>query len=261
MPCRHHSAFNERSFWPVFCRDLAAARCLVLMQSPFLSISRLAYLSKTMYGLVTRGVTICAFVKKPWHWHEPESKLQPHVLYAIRETRSLVRTLEEIGAHVTLRSDIHEKLVAIDDRILWDGSLNVLSHKDTSEHINRWTSPSYIRQVVTEHGLDQCRVCQDDHRKYGLGPATGSPPEEGVAIMLRRLSARRRSLKLAQAELAKRCQTSQALISRLEGGKSDVRMTTFLALAQAVELEPVLIPRLLVPSVMRLLKNASHHDA
>ena len=49
-----------------------------------------------------------------------------------------MKSLEAIGAAVDLRNDIHEKVVLIDNRVVWFGSLNPLSHTlKTSEVMAR----------------------------------------------------------------------------------------------------------------------------
>jgi hypothetical protein len=42
---------------------------------------------------------------------------------------------------VVLREETHEKIAIIDKQILWDGSLNILSHKDGPESMNRFDDP------------------------------------------------------------------------------------------------------------------------
>ena len=52
--------------------------------------------------------------------------------------RSALRALEDIGSVVDLRNDIHEKVVLVDGKVAWFGSLNPLSHTNrTSELMAR----------------------------------------------------------------------------------------------------------------------------
>lgn len=66
---------------------------------------------------------------------------------------------------------MHEKLVFIDDRIVWSGSLNPLSFSDTQEIMERRSSPEvardYTRTLRTAEMIDlyardqaHCPICE-----------------------------------------------------------------------------------------------------
>ena len=54
---------------------------------------------------------------------------------------------------------------------------------------------------------------------------------------------------LSQAQLARRLKMTQAQIARIESGLTDPRISTITELARALGLEPVLLPKQLLPSV------------
>ena len=64
---------------------------------------------------------------------------------------------------------------------------------------------------------------------------------------------------LSQAELARRLRMTQAQITRIENGLTDPRLSTVTELARALGLEPVLLPKQLLPSVSYLI--AQHRGA
>jgi hypothetical protein len=53
------------------------------------------------------------------------------------DAQELIDSLRASGCTVELRSRMHEKLAMIDERVLWHGSLNILSHRDTTESMLR----------------------------------------------------------------------------------------------------------------------------
>jgi transcriptional regulator with XRE-family HTH domain len=63
----------------------------------------------------------------------------------------------------------------------------------------------------------------------------------------------RESQGLSQVELGKRLGVAQSQITRIERGASDIRLSTLVETAHALGLEPVLIPKLLLPAVRHLL--------
>jgi ssDNA-binding Zn-finger/Zn-ribbon topoisomerase 1 len=63
------------------------------------------------------------------------------------EVTELVRELRSLGIIVDLRARMHEKIAIIDGHILWHGSLNILSHRDTHESMLRLDSPAACQQL------------------------------------------------------------------------------------------------------------------
>jgi phosphatidylserine/phosphatidylglycerophosphate/cardiolipin synthase-like enzyme len=108
---------DQRSFYPRFAMDLKNAKALVLIQSPFVSESRLQKLERSLKACIERNVRVCVFLQQP-HDATPQEQA------VAKGTEKLLT----IGVHVGLRKFIHEKIAIIDEAILWDGSLNILSH-------------------------------------------------------------------------------------------------------------------------------------
>ena len=46
------------------------------------------------------------------------------------------------------KDKLHEKLLIIDDRIAYVGSLNILSHRDQSEMMLKISSPNTIKELL-----------------------------------------------------------------------------------------------------------------
>lgn len=51
------------------------------------------------------------------------------------------------GITVRIRKGMHEKVILIDDVVVWQGSLNLLSHKSTTEQMQRIASPKVLNRV------------------------------------------------------------------------------------------------------------------
>ena len=60
---------------------------------------------------------------------------------------------------------------------------------------------------------------------------------------------------LTQTELGKKVGLPQSYISKVEGGSIDIRLSSLLEMARALELEPMLVPRQLVPAVQSLTRS------
>lgn len=91
-------------------------------------------------ALNARGVRVDVYAR-PGN-QQPES-LRYH--YSEVEA-ALCRT----GAQLHPRSGMHEKIGIIDGRILWHGSLNILSHNNTRESMLRFDSTELVQEVLKE---------------------------------------------------------------------------------------------------------------
>jgi hypothetical protein len=85
----------------------------------------------------------------------------------------LENTLTDWGAVVIHKQRMHEKLLFIDDAILWEGSLNPLSFKDTEEHMERRFSKKvfsdyartlHLYDLIDEYdsGSPRCPICDSE---------------------------------------------------------------------------------------------------
>lgn len=65
-----------------------------------------------------------------------------------RETADeLVGEMRRRGITVDLRAGMHQKVAFIDNRFVWHGSLNILSHRDASESMLRIEAPALLEQI------------------------------------------------------------------------------------------------------------------
>jgi len=67
---------------------------------------------------------------------------------------SVIDSLRSIGATVIERRGMHQKVAIVDNEIAWEGSLNILSHRDTNEHMRRFSSRSAIEEIIKNMELE-----------------------------------------------------------------------------------------------------------
>jgi AAA domain/PLD-like domain len=119
--------FTEATFFDVLRSDFSKASKSVTIFSPFITVRRSGQFLSLIRSKVANGVRVKIFTRPP----EQQS---PSMADGAREA---IESLKSAGADVELRMRAHEKLVFIDDAITYSGSLNVLSHRDTSEQMLR----------------------------------------------------------------------------------------------------------------------------
>ena len=74
------------------------------------------------------------------------------------------------------------------------------------------------------------------------------------------LKAARKAAGLSQTELGAKVGLPQSHISQIETGRIDIRLTSLIEIARALGLEPMAIPRALVPAVRSILRSHTHRE-
>lgn len=128
------SYFDEGNFYPAFTDDLMAASEHVLIYSPFVTLKRLSSLMIPMRHLVERGVSVTVVVRA----YSPSDIAM----------ESIEEQMKEVGIAVVPKRGLHEKLVFIDEKIAWFGSLNVLSQSRSTESMMRFAEPVFVSRLM-----------------------------------------------------------------------------------------------------------------
>ena len=79
--------------------------------------------------------------------------------------------------------------------------------------------------------------------------------DHSVSHWIEQLKLARKRKGLTQAELGRKVGLPQSYISKVEGGSIDIRLSSVLEMARALELEPMLVPRQIVPAVQSLTRS------
>ena len=119
-----HSIFDSRSFFPVYSADILAARNEILIVSPFVAKRRI--LSALNY-LTTANARITVVTKPPDNYAEKDRG-------RITECMEL---LAQNGIAIKTKDRIHQKFAIMDQRVIWYGSINLLSYGASEESVMR----------------------------------------------------------------------------------------------------------------------------
>lgn len=134
-------AWNEKSFYEQFTKDLYQAEERVVIFSPFLARKRLAGLMDLFRYLVDKGVALY-IVTRPTAEQEKDGELA-----------SLQKYLAEAGVKLIYHKKLHEKVAFIDDKVCWFGSLNILSHSGSSESMLSIRTREAVAQLYQFFGV------------------------------------------------------------------------------------------------------------
>lgn len=136
----NHSAgcvMNQHEFYRALEFDIRRARTSIEIVSPYVSRSRSESIWPQLLNARRRGVSLTIYMKPV---EEQGANLQDAAIELIRKgQKEDIRIIE-----VPL---IHQKVALIDNRICWEGSLNMLSHKNTDELMRRLDGTQTVLQV------------------------------------------------------------------------------------------------------------------
>ncbi len=140
------SLYNETSFYKQFTRDLRRAKKKIIIEGPYLTERRALQFAKLFKKLNKRGVKTIIYTRHP----------KSHGKLLEIQSWLAIRVLKENRVKVMLCSDLrHRKLAIIDNEILWEGSLNILSQCNSREVMRRTQSPSLCKQMLHFTGINR----------------------------------------------------------------------------------------------------------
>jgi len=131
--------YNEKYFYPTFMRDLKRCKTEVIIESPYMTMPRVQVLLPTLKKLARRGVKIRVNTRFPGH-HDTQLRTQAY---------QATKALQSVGVRVFYFSDYHHRKIAVlDGRILYEGSLNILSQCRSAEIMRRIESEELSKQMI-----------------------------------------------------------------------------------------------------------------
>lgn len=122
------SLFDEKTFYEAFLRDLGNCRSEVFIESPYITSKRARMLIPVFNFLLSNGIKIYVMTRDPKE-HEENMEFQ---------SEDTISLFERMGVQVLLcTGNHHRKLAILDRKILYEGSLNILSQTNSREIMRR----------------------------------------------------------------------------------------------------------------------------
>lgn len=119
---------DEKTFYKAFLRDLDESREEIIIESPFITSCRMKMLWPVLRRAYSKGIKVYVITRDP-NDHSDGYELQ---------SEYEIEALEALGIQVLLcTGNHHRKLAIIDRKILWEGSLNILSQIHSREIMRR----------------------------------------------------------------------------------------------------------------------------
>ena len=138
--------FDEKGFYKQFTKDLKDCKQEVIIESPYITSSRMEQLYPVLTDLLTRKVQVYIITRVPSEQDE---------IIRYQATNEILKCAD-LGINITLlKGSFHRKLIVLDRAILWEGSLNALSYTNSREIMRRIEGKEWANQMINFLRLKQ----------------------------------------------------------------------------------------------------------
>ena len=137
--------YDEDSFYETFLRDLRKCSSELIIESPFVTSKRLAMLMPALEKLKAKRVRIAIVTRDPRDQDTDSLRA---------DTYEAIARLQRLGIQVIFKEGHHRKLAILDRKILYEGSLNILSQNSSREVMRRIESVRLAWQMARFTKLD-----------------------------------------------------------------------------------------------------------
>ena len=130
--------FDKTNFYPVFSNDINRAKRETLIVSPFVTKRRTQQIIRELAPTLEKNVKV-TFVTRP------SGDYQNKDLTAWEEAVTQMKTA---GIYLIFKTNIHQKFAIIDQKIVWYGSINLLSYGNAEESMMRIESNKIAYELM-----------------------------------------------------------------------------------------------------------------
>jgi phosphatidylserine/phosphatidylglycerophosphate/cardiolipin synthase-like enzyme len=123
---------------PVYCNDIINAEREVLIVSPFVTKRRVTQMLQYFNIAASKQIKIVIITRPAEDFNEKNRSSLVTALDALRD----------LGIKIIYRSNIHQKFAIIDQKIVWYGSINLLSFGKAEESIMRLDSSAIASELI-----------------------------------------------------------------------------------------------------------------
>lgn len=130
---------DEKIFYQLFLKDLSMCKSEVIIESPYITRNRIEVFYPLFEKLLRKRVKIYIVTRDP-KTHDSKTMRE--------EAEETIKYFERVGIQALLCiGNPHRKVAILDRRILWEGSLNILSQVYSREVMRRTASQQIAMQM------------------------------------------------------------------------------------------------------------------
>ncbi len=132
--------FNEKTFYKQFLKDLESCSSEVIIESPYITSARMETFDQVFQRLLHNNIRIHIVTREPSE-HETE-------LFRYQATNEILKYSDMGIKFILLNGFHHRKLAIIDRKILWEGSLNILSQTNSLEIMRKTAEIKEVKKMM-----------------------------------------------------------------------------------------------------------------
>lgn len=133
---------TESEFNQYFLSDVHSFKERLIIYSPFMTENRISVLLPEFYNAISQGKRIVVITKT----------LEERGKKELAQYKMCEKGLRDMGVSILHKKGMHEKIILIDDDIVWNGSLNALSYSgNTGEIMERCRDRSKERSLIKNY--------------------------------------------------------------------------------------------------------------
>lgn len=130
--------FDKTNFLPVYSNDIINAFKEILIVSPFVTKRRLSQMLQTLGIALNNRVKVVVVTRPLKDFNDTD-------LSSWQMTQEMLRNS---GIVVIYKSNIHQKFAVVDQKVVWYGSINLLSFGSAEESIMRLESSNIANELI-----------------------------------------------------------------------------------------------------------------
>lgn len=133
-----NTIFDNSNFLTVFSNDISSAKSDIVIVSPYVTKKRLSQMLSILMTGINNGAKLTVITR-------PETDYKERDRLTFKE---MISSIKNTGASIIFKSNIHQKFAVIDQRIVWYGSINLLSFGNSEESIMRLDSLNIANELI-----------------------------------------------------------------------------------------------------------------
>lgn len=130
--------FDKDSFLPVFCQDIASAKKEILIVSPFVRKRRTLQMIQHLKIATDKDIRVIV-VTRPVEAFKSEDQIP---------LQGVLDLLKDSDVSIVFKPEIHQKFAIMDQKVVWYGSINLLSYGSAQESIMRIESTNIANELI-----------------------------------------------------------------------------------------------------------------
>lgn len=133
-----NAIFDNHNFMTVFSNDISSSKSEIVIVSPYMGKRRLSQMLNILSSGINNGAKLTIITR-------PEADYSEKDRSAFLD---MVNYIQLTGANLIFKSNIHQKFAVIDQRIVWYGSINLLSFGSSEQSIMRLDSINIANELI-----------------------------------------------------------------------------------------------------------------